>query len=186
MGGQRDHHYLRSPEVQDHDPGAVGGRCRGMAPVGSLSARPWPSSTARTGSSAHARCWSSLLKGVHDGGSEDRRRPSGVRPDGSGGLPGGGRRPATRCGRRRCGDPSTGKVLAGPARHSETILFADIDLAAVRSARRHFDPVGHYHRPDIFQLHVDTRPRPAVVVRRFRERTGNHRAHLRSRWQPQS
>jgi nitrilase len=60
----------------------------------------------------------------------------------------------------------TGKVLAGPARHSETILFADIDLAAVRSARRYFDPVGHYHRPDIFQLHVDTRPRPAVV-RRF-------------------
>jgi nitrilase len=57
----------------------------------------------------------------------------------------------------------TGKVLAGPARHAETILFADVDLAAVRSARRYFDPVGHYHRPDIFQLHVDTRPRPPVV-----------------------
>lgn len=61
-------------------------------------------------------------------------------------------------------DP-TGAILAGPARHEETILYADLDLAAVRAARRLFDPVGHYHRPDIFQLHVDTRPRPAVVLR---------------------
>ena len=60
-------------------------------------------------------------------------------------------------------DPD-GTVLAGPARHEETILYADIDLAAVRAARRYFDPVGHYHRPDIFQLHVDTRARPPVVV----------------------
>ncbi|GAA0966760.1 carbon-nitrogen hydrolase family protein [Acrocarpospora macrocephala] len=61
-------------------------------------------------------------------------------------------------------DP-TGKILAGPARHEETILYADIDLAAVHAARRYFDPVGHYHRPDIFQLAVDTSPRPAVVTR---------------------
>jgi nitrilase len=60
-------------------------------------------------------------------------------------------------------DPD-GTVLAGPARHEETILYADIDLAAVRASRRYFDPVGHYHRPDIFQLHVDTRARPPVVV----------------------
>ena len=58
-----------------------------------------------------------------------------------------------------------GRILAGPARHEETILYADIDLAAVRAARRYFDPVGHYHRPDIFQLPVDTRPRPPVVLR---------------------
>jgi nitrilase len=57
----------------------------------------------------------------------------------------------------------TGAVLAGPARHEETILYADIDLATVRASRRYFDPVGHYHRPDIFQLHVDTRARPAVT-----------------------
>jgi nitrilase len=60
-------------------------------------------------------------------------------------------------------DPS-GNVLAGPARNEEVVLTADIDLAAVRAARRFFDPVGHYHRPDIFDLTVDTRPRPAVTV----------------------
>lgn len=60
-------------------------------------------------------------------------------------------------------DPG-GQVLTGPARHEEAILYADIDLTAVRAARRFFDPVGHYHRPDIFQLSVDTRPRAAVIV----------------------
>jgi len=59
-------------------------------------------------------------------------------------------------------DP-TGTILAGPARQEETILYAEVDLAAVRAARRLFDPVGHYNRPDIFRLSVDTRPRPSVV-----------------------
>ena len=59
-------------------------------------------------------------------------------------------------------DP-TGKILAGPARREETILYAEVDLSAVHSARRLFDPVGHYSRPDVFQLQVDTRPRPPVV-----------------------
>jgi nitrilase len=58
-------------------------------------------------------------------------------------------------------DPN-GTILAGPVRHQETILTAEIELSAVYAARRYFDPVGHYHRPDIFQLNVDTRPRPAV------------------------
>jgi len=59
-------------------------------------------------------------------------------------------------------DP-TGKIMAGPARREETILYADLDLASVHAARRFFDPVGHYSRPDIFQLHVDIRPRVGVV-----------------------
>jgi nitrilase len=58
----------------------------------------------------------------------------------------------------------TGEILAGPAKHEETILYAELDLAKVHAARRYFDPVGHYHRPDIFRLTVDTRPRPAVVL----------------------
>jgi nitrilase len=57
----------------------------------------------------------------------------------------------------------TGKLLAGPARHEETILYAEVDPSAVRSARRYFDPTGHYNRPDVFRLTVDTRPRPVVA-----------------------
>jgi nitrilase len=56
-----------------------------------------------------------------------------------------------------------GDILAGPARYTETVLTAELDLSAVRSARRLFDPVGHYHRPDVFRLAVDTAPRPVVT-----------------------
>jgi nitrilase len=59
-------------------------------------------------------------------------------------------------------DPS-GEVVAGPLREEEGVLTATIDLSRVAAARRLFDPVGHYNRPDVFRLHVDTRPRPAVT-----------------------
>ena len=58
----------------------------------------------------------------------------------------------------------SGEILAGPARHEEAILTADLDLDAVRAARRLFDPVGHYNRPDVFHLAADLRARPAVMV----------------------
>ncbi len=57
-----------------------------------------------------------------------------------------------------------GEILAGPVRQREETVFADLDLGSVMSARRLLDPVGHYNRPDVFRLHVDTAPRPAVVV----------------------
>ena len=56
-----------------------------------------------------------------------------------------------------------GKVLSGPNFEGETILYADIDLAAVPRAKFDFDVTGHYARPDIFQLTVDDRPKNAVV-----------------------
>jgi nitrilase len=59
-------------------------------------------------------------------------------------------------------DPN-GAIVAGPLRHEENILTAEVELAEVHAARRLFDPVGHYHRPDVFRLAVDTRPRPPVT-----------------------
>ena len=56
-----------------------------------------------------------------------------------------------------------GTTLAGPVREKEETLIADLDLGAVLAGRRHMDPVGHYNRPDIFRLYVDTSPRPAFV-----------------------
>ena len=60
-----------------------------------------------------------------------------------------------------------GNIIAGPVRQQEETLIADLDMGAVAAARRVFDPVGHYNRPDVFRLHVDTSPRPAVVAEPF-------------------
>jgi len=51
-----------------------------------------------------------------------------------------------------------GKIAAGPMRAELGILYADIDSARVAAARRTLDVAGHYARPDIFQLHVNTKP----------------------------
>ena len=56
-----------------------------------------------------------------------------------------------------------GTVLAGPVREREETLMLDLDLRTVAAARRFLDPVGHYNRPDIFRLCVDTSPRPTVT-----------------------
>ena len=56
-----------------------------------------------------------------------------------------------------------GEVLAGPLVEQEGIVVAEIDAARARVSRRQFDPVGHYARPDVFHLTVDTRPRPLVT-----------------------
>jgi nitrilase len=56
-----------------------------------------------------------------------------------------------------------GTVLAGPVREREETLVADLDLRTVAVQRRHMDPAGHYNRPDVFRLHVDTSPRLAVI-----------------------
>ena len=56
-----------------------------------------------------------------------------------------------------------GELLAGPLVETEGILYAELDVAQLHASRRQFDPVGHYARPDVFHLEVDTRPRPAVI-----------------------
>jgi hypothetical protein len=57
-----------------------------------------------------------------------------------------------------------GTVLAGPVREREEILLADLDLRDVAAARRDLDPAGHYNRPEVFRLLVDTSPHPAVIA----------------------
>jgi len=48
-------------------------------------------------------------------------------------------------------------VLAGPKRDGEGILHADLDLDEIARARFDLDVVGHYARPDIFDLRVNDR-----------------------------
>ncbi|WP_316364239.1 carbon-nitrogen hydrolase family protein [Candidatus Thiodiazotropha sp. CDECU1] len=49
-----------------------------------------------------------------------------------------------------------GELVAGPLRNEEGILYAEIDTERAAMARRTLDIVGHYSRPDIFTLQVDT------------------------------
>ncbi|MCP4304159.1 MAG: carbon-nitrogen hydrolase family protein [bacterium] len=60
-----------------------------------------------------------------------------------------------------------GTILAGPARDGETILYADIDLSEIVRGTYDLDVVGHYARPDVFQLHVnESRQLPVVATER--------------------
>lgn len=54
-------------------------------------------------------------------------------------------------------DPS-GKIVAGPMRREFGILYADVDLERAGVAKRTLDVVGHYARPDVFQLRVNRDP----------------------------
>ncbi len=58
-----------------------------------------------------------------------------------------------------------GRVLAGPHFDGETILAADLDLDEIGRGKFDFDVVGHYSRPDVFQLVVNERPMAAVVTK---------------------
>jgi len=55
-----------------------------------------------------------------------------------------------------------GEVLAGPLYDEEGILYADLDPQDLIRSKVDFDVVGHYARPDIFQLSVDDRPQTPV------------------------
>jgi nitrilase len=57
-----------------------------------------------------------------------------------------------------------GKVLAGPVYNEDALLTAELDLSLIPAAQMDFDPVGHYARPDVFSLHVNTAPQRAVAL----------------------
>jgi nitrilase len=58
----------------------------------------------------------------------------------------------------------SGALIGGPVREREETVIAELDLTQVAAARRFMDPTGHYNRPDIFQLHVDTGDRRATLA----------------------
>jgi len=59
-----------------------------------------------------------------------------------------------------------GRVMAGPNFEGEAILTADLDLNEIGRAKFDFDVVGHYSRPDVFQLIVNEAPTAAVVSKK--------------------
>ena len=57
-----------------------------------------------------------------------------------------------------------GAYLAGPVYDQETIVFAEIDLAAIGLQKWFFDGTGHYSRPDVLQLRWNKNPKQPVVL----------------------
>jgi len=57
-----------------------------------------------------------------------------------------------------------GNFLAGPNFDDEAILIAEIDRAQIIRGKFDLDVVGHYARPDVFQLHVDERSKSPVTT----------------------
>lgn len=55
-----------------------------------------------------------------------------------------------------------GAVLAGPVFGKETILHAELDPADIARGKMDMDVVGHYARPDIFELRIDRTRRRAA------------------------
>jgi nitrilase len=43
------------------------------------------------------------------------------------------------------------------------LISAEIDTDELVRARYDYDVVGHYARPDVFELTVDERPKPGVI-----------------------
>lgn len=57
-----------------------------------------------------------------------------------------------------------GEILAGPVYDQEGVVTAQIDLNDIARGKYDLDVTGHYARPDVFQLSVDTRKKNAVQM----------------------
>jgi nitrilase len=55
-----------------------------------------------------------------------------------------------------------GEYIAAPLYDKEGILISDLDLSLVEQSRYDFDVVGHYNRPDVFQLTVNDRKQDII------------------------
>jgi nitrilase len=61
--------------------------------------------------------------------------------------------------------PDGNKLTKDVAADWEGILYADLNMDDILFAKSVADPVGHYSRPDLFQLHVDDRRKDCVVYK---------------------
>ena len=55
-----------------------------------------------------------------------------------------------------------GEIVAGPMHNEKGILYAEVDIQRVAAAKRCLDVAGHYARPDIFKLQVNSQPQSPV------------------------
>lgn len=60
-------------------------------------------------------------------------------------------------------DPD-GKIVAGPLKEAEEILYADVAPDQLVGPRWQLDMAGHYARPDVFELRFHRRPAPFIQV----------------------
>ena len=56
-----------------------------------------------------------------------------------------------------------GEILAGPVFGEEVIISAEIDMNDIARGKYDFDVTGHYARPDIFQLQVNSKVQKGVM-----------------------
>lgn len=55
-----------------------------------------------------------------------------------------------------------GEIISGPMREEKGLLFAEIDPDRVAESKRALDVAGHYSRPDVFTLNINTQPQSPV------------------------
>ena len=58
-----------------------------------------------------------------------------------------------------------GEWLVEPVLHKEGLIFQTIDFNRVLEERQNFDPVGHYSRPDVTKLIVNTERQTTVEIK---------------------
>lgn len=59
---------------------------------------------------------------------------------------------------RSCIVSPSGDIIAGPLEEKEAILYAEVNLKQITAAKRMFDAVGHYARPDVFKFTLNQEP----------------------------
>jgi nitrilase len=67
-------------------------------------------------------------------------------------------------------------ILAGPVLKEEKIIYAEIDPVWMRGAKFSLDAVGHYARPDVFQLTVNREENPMLNVAGGKTPANGHKA----------